>query len=91
VASRAAVAGSSMRSGTPPRSAQDSPTAPAAFAPAAPDQASTPEQPTDAAATRQARADRAARRMILKAAAGLLSGPGGLAACGASPCTPTAP
>jgi hypothetical protein len=36
-------------------------------------------QPTGTTAARQARAERAARRMILKAAADLLSGPGGLA------------
>jgi hypothetical protein len=39
----------------------------------------TPRQPGDADAARQARSERAARRMILKAAADLLSGPGGLA------------
>ncbi|HTZ22932.1 MAG TPA: DUF222 domain-containing protein, partial [Streptosporangiaceae bacterium] len=47
---------------------------PAAFAPA------TPGQPGDGDATRRARSERAARRMIVKAAADLLSGPGGLAA-----------
>ena len=51
--------------------------------PAAPGRAGTPEQPGDPAAdaARQARGERAARRMIVKAAADLLSGPGGLAAC----------
>jgi hypothetical protein len=44
-----------------------------AFAPA------TPGQPGDADATRRARAERAARQLIVKAAADLLSGPGGLA------------
>ena len=61
---------------------------PAAFAPASPDQPggaahafapATPSQPGDADATRRARGERAARRMIVKAAADLLSGPGGLA------------
>jgi hypothetical protein len=44
-------------------------------------QPATPRQPgdPDADAARQARSERAARRMILKAAADLLSGPGGLA------------
>jgi Domain of unknown function (DUF222)/HNH endonuclease len=42
-------------------------------------QPATPDQPGDAGAARQARAERAARRMILTAAADLLSGPGGLA------------
>jgi hypothetical protein len=40
----------------------------------------TPDQPGCADATTRARAERAARRMILAAAADLLSGPGGLAA-----------
>jgi hypothetical protein len=39
----------------------------------------TPDQPSDTSAARQARAERAARRLIVKAAADLLSGPGGLA------------
>jgi Domain of unknown function (DUF222)/HNH endonuclease len=39
----------------------------------------TPDQPTDTTAARQARAERAARKMVVKAAADLLSGPGGLA------------
>jgi hypothetical protein len=39
----------------------------------------TPDQPGDTDATRRARAERAARQMILAAAADLLSGPGGLA------------
>ncbi len=39
----------------------------------------TSDQPGDADTARQARAGRAARRLILKAAADLLSGPGGLA------------
>ena len=43
-------------------------------------QPTTPDQPDDTGSARQARAERAARRMILKAAADLLSGPGGLAA-----------
>jgi len=47
--------------------------------PATPDQAAAPDQASDAGAARQARAERAARRMIVKAAADLLSGPGGLA------------
>ena len=38
-----------------------------------------PDQPDDTGSARQARAERAARRLILKAAADLLSGPGGLA------------
>jgi hypothetical protein len=38
-----------------------------------------PDQPGDADGARQARAERAARKMIVKAAADLLSGPGGLA------------
>jgi Domain of unknown function (DUF222)/HNH endonuclease len=54
---------------------------PAAFGPATPDQAATPNQPGAAGAARRARAERAARRMIVKAAADLLSGPGGLASC----------
>jgi len=41
----------------------------------------TPDQPSDTSAARQARAERAARRLIVKAAADLLSGPGGLASC----------
>jgi Domain of unknown function (DUF222)/HNH endonuclease len=47
--------------------------------PAASDQAATPDQATDTTAARQARVERAARKMIVKAAADLLSGPGGLA------------
>jgi Domain of unknown function (DUF222)/HNH endonuclease len=58
--------------GTPPGPAQDSPAVPA-FGSAASD------QPGGTGATRRARAELAARRMILKAAADLLSGPGGLA------------
>jgi len=65
--------------GTAPGPAQDSPAAPAASGPDTPDRASTSGQRSDAEAARQARAERAARRMILKAAADLLSGPGGLA------------
>ncbi|MGA8461428.1 MAG: DUF222 domain-containing protein, partial [Streptosporangiaceae bacterium] len=71
--------------GTPPWPAQDGPAAPAAFGAAAPGrpgdgaQTATPDQPDDTGSARQARAERAARRMILKAAADLLSGPGGLA------------
>ena len=56
--------------GTPPGPGPDTP---AAFGPA------TPDQPGAAGAARQARAERAARRLIVKAAADLLSGPGGLA------------
>jgi hypothetical protein len=52
--------------------------------PAHPDQPgpatpATPDQPGDTDAARQARAERAARQMILAAAADLLSGPAGLA------------
>jgi hypothetical protein len=81
--------------GTPPGPAEDGPGAPAAFVPANPGQpgnggqpADQPQrggqrvtsgQPADSGAARRARAERAARRMILKAAADLLSGPGGLA------------
>jgi Domain of unknown function (DUF222)/HNH endonuclease len=43
-------------------------------------QPASPDQPGDTDAARRARAERAARRMILTAAADLLSGPGGLAA-----------
>jgi Domain of unknown function (DUF222)/HNH endonuclease len=43
------------------------------------DQAAIPDQAGGTGAARQARAERAARRLILKAAADLLSGPGGLA------------
>ncbi len=46
---------------------------------ATPDQAATSGEPGGTGAARQARAERAARRLILKAAADLLSGPGGLA------------
>ena len=42
-------------------------------------QPATSDQPGDTGAAGQARAERAARRLILKAAADLLSGPGGLA------------
>ena len=56
--------------GTPPGPGPDTP---AAFGPA------TPDQPGGTGAARQARAERAARRLIVKAAADLLSGPGGLA------------
>jgi hypothetical protein len=72
--------------GTPPWPARDSPAAPAAFGPSAPghpsgsDQPATSDQLGGTGAARQARAERAARRLILKAAADLLSGPGGLAA-----------
>jgi hypothetical protein len=71
--------------GTPPGPGQDSPAVSAAFGPSAPghpsgsDQHATPDQAGGAGAARQARAERAARRLILKAAADLLSGPGGLA------------
>src|SRR3984885_1402154 len=41
----------------------------------------TPDQSSDTGAARRARAERAARRLIVKAAADLLSGPGGLASC----------
>ena len=47
--------------------------------PPGPAQPATADQPGGTGAARQARAERAARRMILKAAADLLSGPGGLA------------
>ena len=49
--------------------------------PPGPDQAdpAAPDRPSDADAARRARAERAARRLIVKAAADLLSGPGGLA------------
>jgi hypothetical protein len=81
--------------GTPPGPGQDSPAVPAAFGPATTDQpwpgsqpadqpwpgaqAATAGQLGDAGAARQARSERAARKMIVKAAADLLSGPGGLA------------
>jgi hypothetical protein len=62
----------------------DTPAHPAVAAPATPHQPSpatpaTPHQPGDTDAARRARAERAARRMVLAAAADLLSGPGGLA------------
>ncbi len=72
--------------GTPPGTAQPGPATPAAFNPATPHQPgdggqpATPDQPGDTGTARRARAERAARRMILAAAADLLSGPGGLAA-----------
>jgi hypothetical protein len=47
--------------------------------PATAGQPATADQPDAGDATRRARAERAARRMIVKAAADLLSGPGGLA------------
>ncbi len=75
--------------------AQDSPAAAAAFGPASTDQPgldsqpagqprpggqpATADQPRGTGAERQARAERAAGRLIVKAAADLLSGPGGLA------------
>jgi hypothetical protein len=71
--------------GTPARPAQPDPAIPSAFGPAESGQPglsgqhTTTDQPA-AEATRRARAERAARRMILTAAADLLSGPGGLAA-----------
>jgi hypothetical protein len=71
--------------GTPPGPGQDSPAVPAAFGPSSPghpsgsDQHATPDQAGGTGADRQARAERAARRLIVKAAADLLSGPGGLA------------
>jgi Domain of unknown function (DUF222) len=43
------------------------------------DTSAAPGQPGDAGATRRARGERAARQLIIKAAADLLSGPGGLA------------
>ena len=55
------------------------PGGPGQAGPAGPDRAATPNQPGDADSARRARAERAARRLILKAAADLLSGPGGLA------------
>jgi Domain of unknown function (DUF222)/HNH endonuclease len=55
------------------------PGGPGQAGPAGPDRATTPNQPGDADSARRARAERAARRLILKAAADLLSGPGGLA------------
>jgi hypothetical protein len=74
---------------------QNGPAVPAAFGPASTDQPGLDSQPADqprpggqpatpdqsrrTAAARRARAERAARRMIVKAAADLLSGPGGLA------------
>src|SRR5580692_11962927 len=74
---------------------QNGPAVPAAFGPATTDQPGLDSQPADqprpggqpatpdqsrrTAAARRARAERAARRMIVKAAADLLSGPGGLA------------
>jgi hypothetical protein len=69
--------------------ARPGPATTAAFDPATPDQPgaatpaafdpATPAQPGDTGAARRARAERAARQMILTAAADLLSGPGGLA------------
>ena len=59
----------------PPPSAPQPLAAPATRAPAPPPQTS----PATPAPARRARAERAARRMILEAAADLLSGPGGLA------------
>jgi Domain of unknown function (DUF222)/HNH endonuclease len=82
--------------GTPPGPGQDSPAAPAAFGPATTDQPRPDSQPADqpwpgaqpatadqhgGTGARQARSERAARKMIVKAAADLLSGPGGLASC----------
>jgi hypothetical protein len=79
-------------SGIPAAFAPASPDQPGAtahgFAPATPDQPSdavhafasaTPGQHGDADAARRARRERAARQLIVKAAADLLSGPGGLA------------
>ena len=77
--------------GTPPWPAQDGPAAPAAFGPTTTDrpsldsqprpggQPATADQPGGTGAARRARAERAAPRLIWKAAADLLSGPGGLA------------
>ncbi len=71
---------------TPPTPGQPGTATPAAFNPATPHQPgdggqpATPDQPGDTGTARRARAERAARRMILAAAADLLSGPGGLAA-----------
>ena len=67
--------------GTPPGPAQDGPAGPGQDGPAAPAAfgPATPDQPGGTGAARQARAERSARRMIAKAAADLLSGPGGLA------------
>jgi Domain of unknown function (DUF222) len=66
--------------GTPPGPVPDGPAVPAAFGGATPDQPGDADQPGDTGAARRARSERAARRLILKAAADLLSGPGGLAA-----------
>jgi hypothetical protein len=74
--------------GTPPRPAedgpagpgQDSPAAPAAFGSATPDQVGDPDRVGDTTAARRARAERTAWQLIVKSAADLLSGPGGLAA-----------
>jgi hypothetical protein len=79
----------------PAGAGQDGPAAPAAFGPATTDQHGLDSQPAaqprpgaqpanadqrgGTGAARQARAERAARRLILKAATDLLSGPGGLA------------
>jgi hypothetical protein len=62
-----------------------SPDQPGPATPLSPDQPgpatpASPDQPGDTDAARRARAERAARQMILAAAADLLSGPGGLAA-----------
>ena len=67
--------------GTPPGPAQDGPAGPGQDGPAAPAAfgPATPDQPGGTGAARQARAERSARRLIAKAAADLLSGPGGLA------------
>jgi Domain of unknown function (DUF222)/HNH endonuclease len=61
---------------TPHQPAPATPTTPHQPAPATP---TTPAQPGGTDTARRARAERAARRMILAAAADLLSGPGGLA------------
>jgi Domain of unknown function (DUF222) len=79
--------------GTPPWPGQDGNAAPAAFGPTTtsrpgldsqprPDgQPTASDQAGGTGAARWARAERTARRMIVQAAADLLSGPGGLASC----------
>jgi Domain of unknown function (DUF222)/HNH endonuclease len=62
---------------TPPGPGDDGPAGPGQYGTL--DQAGTPDLPSDTGAARRARTERAARRMIVKAAADLLSGPGGLA------------
>jgi Domain of unknown function (DUF222)/HNH endonuclease len=74
-----------MLHGMPAGSVQPDPATPAAFGPAESGQPglngqpATADQPGGTDATRRDRAERATRRMILTAAADLLSGPGGLA------------